>query len=68
MAAGSPEFEHAPTTDQPFENALANAADGRRLSVDDAVALLTTGGDVEGIDADRKERVLELADRRRAEV
>ena len=61
-------FAHAPTTEQPFENALANAADGRRLTVEDAVALLTTGSDVEGIDPGRKERVLELADRRRAEV
>jgi FO synthase subunit 2 len=68
MGAGPFTFEHTPTTDQPFENALANAADGRRLSVDDAVALLTTGSDVEGIDVERKERVLELADRRRAEV
>ncbi|ESP88774.1 7,8-didemethyl-8-hydroxy-5-deazariboflavin synthase subunit CofH [Candidatus Halobonum tyrrellensis] len=60
-------FDHHPETDQSFENALANARDGRRLSVDDAVELLTTGTDTEGIDPERKERVLELADRRRAE-
>jgi FO synthase subunit 2 len=65
---GEQEFEHQPDTDQPFENALANARDGQRLSVEDAVALLTTGSDVPGIDPDRKERVLELADRRRAEM
>ncbi|WP_049979617.1 7,8-didemethyl-8-hydroxy-5-deazariboflavin synthase subunit CofH, partial [Halolamina rubra] len=40
---------------------------GKRLTVDDAVELLTTGTDSSGIDAARKERVLELADRRRAE-
>jgi len=61
-------FAYAPTTDQPFENALANARDGRRLTVEDAVALLTTGSDVDGIDPARKEQVLEAADRRRAEV
>ncbi|WP_255170450.1 7,8-didemethyl-8-hydroxy-5-deazariboflavin synthase subunit CofH [Natrononativus amylolyticus] len=61
-------FAHAPETDQPFENALEKARAGERLSVEDAVALLTTGSDVEGIDRRRKERVLETADRRRAEV
>ncbi|MFP4589846.1 MAG: 7,8-didemethyl-8-hydroxy-5-deazariboflavin synthase subunit CofH [Halobacteriales archaeon] len=61
-------FAHRPVTDQPFENALENARTGRRLSVEDAVALLTTGTDVDGIDPARKERVLEAADRRRAEV
>ena len=62
------DFERRPTTDQPFENALARARAGERLTVEDAVALLTTGSDVEGIDRRRKEQVLEAADRRRAEV
>ncbi len=69
---GSPvesiEFTYLPETDQSFENALAKARAGTRLSVDDAVALLTTGTDSEGIDPVRKERVLEVADRRRQEV
>ncbi|EMA28802.1 7,8-didemethyl-8-hydroxy-5-deazariboflavin synthase subunit CofH [Haloarcula japonica] len=65
---GSTEFEHRPTTDQSFENALAKARDGTRLTVDDAVELFTTGTDRDGIDHDRKEQVLEAADRRRAEV
>ncbi|WP_049902144.1 7,8-didemethyl-8-hydroxy-5-deazariboflavin synthase subunit CofH [Halococcus agarilyticus] len=62
------EFDHVPETDQAFENALAKARDGERLSVEDGVALITTGSDVAGIDPDRKERVLEAADRRRADV
>ncbi|AEN05905.1 7,8-didemethyl-8-hydroxy-5-deazariboflavin synthase subunit CofH [Halolamina sp.] len=62
------EFEHTPATDQSFENAFAKAADGKRLRVDDAVELLTTGSSTSGIDQQRKERVLELADRRRADV
>ncbi|MFD1563772.1 7,8-didemethyl-8-hydroxy-5-deazariboflavin synthase subunit CofH [Haloarchaeobius amylolyticus] len=61
------EFEHVPETDQSFENALAKARDGDRLTVDDAIELLTTGTDTHGIDRRRKERVLEAADRRRAE-
>ncbi|WP_306056255.1 7,8-didemethyl-8-hydroxy-5-deazariboflavin synthase subunit CofH [Natronococcus wangiae] len=61
-------FDHVPDTDQSFENAIAKAQHGDRLTVDDAVELLTTGTDVEGIDRRRKERVLEAADRRRAEV
>ncbi|MFC5279993.1 7,8-didemethyl-8-hydroxy-5-deazariboflavin synthase subunit CofH [Halorubrum rubrum] len=56
-----------PATDQSFENALAKARDGIRLSVDDATELLATGTDREGIDPVRKEAVLEAADRRRAE-
>ncbi|MBZ6493453.1 7,8-didemethyl-8-hydroxy-5-deazariboflavin synthase subunit CofH [Natrinema longum] len=60
-------FDHVPETDQSFENALAKARDGDRLTVDDAIELLTTGTDSEGIDRRRKERVLEAADRRRAE-
>ncbi|WP_255148682.1 7,8-didemethyl-8-hydroxy-5-deazariboflavin synthase subunit CofH [Halorarius halobius] len=67
-AAGEFGFEHVPETDQSFENALANARDGRRLSVADGVELLTTGTDRAGIDPERKEQVLEAADRRRAEV
>ncbi|APX97064.1 7,8-didemethyl-8-hydroxy-5-deazariboflavin synthase subunit CofH [Natronorubrum daqingense] len=61
-------FEHVPETDQSFENALAKARAGDRLTVDDAIALLTTGTDDEGIDRTRKEQVLEAADRRRADV
>ncbi|EMA50009.1 MULTISPECIES: 7,8-didemethyl-8-hydroxy-5-deazariboflavin synthase subunit CofH [Halococcus] len=70
-ASGDPdtiEFDHMPETDQAFENALAKARDGERLSVEDGVALITTGSNVAGIDHGRKERVLEAADRRRAEV
>jgi len=61
-------FEYRPETDQSFENALAKARAGERLSVADGVELLTTGTDREGIDLERKELVLEAADRRRAEV
>ncbi|WP_254272211.1 7,8-didemethyl-8-hydroxy-5-deazariboflavin synthase subunit CofH [Haloarcula marina] len=65
---GESDFEHRPVTDQSFENALAKARDGVRLSVADGVELITTGTDHEGIDRHRKELVLEAADRRRAEV
>ena len=61
-------FDHLPITDQSFENALDKARNGTRLTVDDAVELLTTGTDVPGIDSLRKEQVLEAADQRRAEV
>ncbi|MEF8851218.1 MAG: 7,8-didemethyl-8-hydroxy-5-deazariboflavin synthase subunit CofH [Haloarculaceae archaeon] len=61
-------FDHRPATDQSFENALAKARDGDRLTVDDGIELLTTGTDRPGIDRERKELVLEAADRRRAEV
>jgi FO synthase subunit 2 len=61
-------FDHRPETDQSFENALAKAQAGDRLDIDDAIELLTTGTDSDGIDLRRKERVLEAADRRRAEV
>jgi FO synthase subunit 2 len=61
-------FEHVPETDQSFENALAKARAGDRLSVDDGVELLTTGTESDGIDLQRKELVLEAADRRRADV
>ncbi len=47
---------------------LSEGASGRRLTVDDAVELITTGTDRDGIDHDRKEQVLEAADRRRAEM
>jgi FO synthase subunit 2 len=66
--AGEFEFAQQPVTDQSFENALAKARDGERLTVADGVELITTGTDVAGIDRRRKEQVLEAADRRRAEV
>ena len=62
------EFDHRPETDRSFENALDAARSGIRLDVDDAIELLTTGSDTPGIDLGRKEKVLEAADRRRAEV
>ncbi|MFB6150466.1 MAG: 7,8-didemethyl-8-hydroxy-5-deazariboflavin synthase subunit CofH [Haloarculaceae archaeon] len=61
-------FERRPETDQSFENALAKARDGDRLTVADGIELLATGTDRRGIDRERKELVLEAADRRRAEV
>ncbi|MFC6903750.1 7,8-didemethyl-8-hydroxy-5-deazariboflavin synthase subunit CofH [Halalkalicoccus tibetensis] len=61
-------FDHRPETDQSFENALAKARAGERLSVDDGIELMTTGTDRAGVDTDRKELVLEAADARRAEV
>jgi len=65
---GEFDFVRRPATDQAFENALAKARSGDRLSVADGVELLTTGTDQGGIDRQRKEQVLEAADRRRAEV
>ena len=65
---GDFEFDCRPETEQSFENALTKARSGVRLDVDDATELLTTGTDAAGIDPRRKERVLEAADRRRAEV
>jgi FO synthase subunit 2 len=62
------DFVHTPATDQSFENALAKARAGKRLSVDDGIELITTGTDSPGIDPVRKERVLTAADRRRQEV
>ncbi|MEF8838723.1 MAG: 7,8-didemethyl-8-hydroxy-5-deazariboflavin synthase subunit CofH [Haloarculaceae archaeon] len=62
------DFTIQPETDQSFENALAKARAGERLTVEDGVELLTTGTDMPGIDLARKELVLEAADRRRAEV
>jgi len=65
---GEFDFARRPATDQAFENALAKARAGDRLSVADGIELLTTGTDQEGIDCRRKEQVLEAADRRRVEV
>jgi FO synthase subunit 2 len=62
------DFTHRPETDQSFENALETVRAGDRLSVADGIELLTTGTDRTGIDHERKELVLEAADRRRAEV
>jgi len=62
------EFDHRPTSGQSFENALAKARDGERLTVADGLELITTGTDTDGVDRRRKEQVLEAADRRRAEV
>ncbi|RRJ33812.1 7,8-didemethyl-8-hydroxy-5-deazariboflavin synthase subunit CofH [Halocatena pleomorpha] len=61
-------FTHRPETDQSFENAVAKARAGDRLTVADGVELLTTGTDRDGIDPRRKEVVLEIADRRREEI
>jgi len=52
------DFRYRPETDQSFENALAKARDGERLTVDDGVELLTTGTDRREIDPVRKEQVL----------
>jgi FO synthase subunit 2 len=65
---GEFDFARRPATDQAFENALAKARAGDRLSVADGIELLTTGTDREGIDRRRKEQVLEAADRRRGAV
>ncbi|NHN49506.1 7,8-didemethyl-8-hydroxy-5-deazariboflavin synthase subunit CofH [Halostella sp. JP-L12] len=65
--SGRTEYVHLPDTDQSFENALAKARDGERLSVADGVELLATGTESPGIDHERKEAVLQAADRRRAE-
>ncbi len=62
------QFSYIPETNQSFENALEKARAGERLTVDDGVALLTTGTDQPGIDTGRKNMVLEAADQRRAEV
>jgi FO synthase subunit 2 len=61
------DFEHVPETDQSFENALRKARNDERLAVADGIELITTGTDAAGIDPERKEQVLEAADRRRAE-
>jgi FO synthase subunit 2 len=62
------DFECVPETHQSFENALAKARAGERLTVDDGIELLATGTATPGIDRRRKELVLEAADRRRAAV
>jgi len=62
------EFDRRVRTGVSFADALARARAGERLSVDEGIELITTGTDREGIDPQRKERVLETADRRRAEV
>ncbi|MFB6171583.1 MAG: 7,8-didemethyl-8-hydroxy-5-deazariboflavin synthase subunit CofH [Haloarculaceae archaeon] len=67
-STGEFDFRNVPVTDQSFENALAKARAGERLTVDDGVELLTTGTETVGIDPVRKEQVLEVADRRRAAV
>ncbi|MFP9061676.1 7,8-didemethyl-8-hydroxy-5-deazariboflavin synthase subunit CofH [Natrialbaceae archaeon A-chndr2] len=61
-------FNYQTVTSQSFENALEKARAGQRLTVDDAIELLTTGTDIDGIHQSRKESVLEAADQRRAEV
>ena len=65
---GQFDFALQPITDQPFENALDRARNGERLTVEDAVALLTTGMESGEIDQSRKEAVLQAADQRRAEI
>ncbi|MFP4530971.1 MAG: 7,8-didemethyl-8-hydroxy-5-deazariboflavin synthase subunit CofH [Halodesulfurarchaeum sp.] len=62
------DFSVRPETDQSFENALDRARDGKRLSVDDAIELLTTGSERRGIDPERMDAVVDVADRRREEV
>jgi FO synthase subunit 2 len=62
------EFDRRVRTGVSFADALTRARAGERLSVDEGIELITTGTDREGIDPQRKERVLETADRRRAEV
>lgn len=67
-STGNHDFQHTPSDSiSSFENAIEKARDGDRLLVDDAVELLTTGTDIDGVDEERKREVLELADRRRAE-
>ena len=61
------DFDHQAETDQSFENALAKARDGLRLTVEDCVALFTTGTETAGIDPERKRKVLQAADHRRRE-
>lgn len=61
------DFTYQPETNQSFENALAKARSGERLTVADGVELMTTGTECSEINPKRKEAVLEIADRRRAE-
>ena len=71
LATGVPRdrvaFETVPRTDQSFENALAKARAGDRLTVADAVELLTTGSETQGIDPERLAEVVAVADQRRRE-
>jgi len=67
-SAGRVEYSHRPDTTQSFENALEKARKGERLTVDDGVELLTTGTESPEIDQRRKEKVLRIADYRRAEM
>lgn len=55
-------------THSSFEAALARAKVGERLSPADALELLTTGSDSDGIDTSRKQKVLMVADQRRQET
>lgn len=62
------EYDHVPITDQSFENALERARNGDRLTVDDGIELITTGTADPGIDPERKQAVLDVANARRREV
>jgi len=62
------EFDEKVETETSFENALDSAKSGDRLTTGEAVELLTTGADTEGVDTERKEKVLRAADERRREV
>ena len=68
VPSGEFDFEHRPETDQSFENALAKARAGERLTVEDGIELLTTGTDLDGIDHERLENVVDAADARRKSV
>lgn len=61
-------FEHLPRTNTSFNKAFEKARSGERLELAEGVELMTTGTDTPGIDPERKQRVLELADQRRKEV
>ncbi|MFB6110116.1 MAG: 7,8-didemethyl-8-hydroxy-5-deazariboflavin synthase subunit CofH [Halodesulfurarchaeum sp.] len=65
---GEYDFDHRPETDQSFENALAKARAGDRLTVEDGIELLTTGTDRQGIDHERMAAVVAAADERRKAV
>lgn len=62
------QFEYLAQTGVSFDEAYRKARKGYRLTVEDGVALMTTGTDRESIDPHRKQKVLELADERRQEV
>jgi FO synthase subunit 2 len=65
---GKYDFAHQPETDQSFENALAKARAGKRLTVADGIELLTTGTETDSIDRERMQAVVQAADERRADV